>query len=412
MSCVEGVNYQCSGADILKTNNGVALTRSGVQVYGRSTGDVLNPTNANIATGLALATGGTAEIRSHRTGGNPDKVALLLKNMGIRWDAATERPQIIELFDPTGPLDSLSTSRVELGGSGALVYSALPPSSDLGFYDFGTLGANGTQAHYANNRYFPRSDPARCDTPPCTTELETTGLNFTAGSWPGGARPNVLGGQRLHEDGDIHAGDAPGGGFLPGGNGVGVPFPGSKGVREIVQWSYQYSNIGYWATRDTVDLAEWSVPGSFEHNTARSGIVTYGQVTDPATVPASGTFSYDGFVYGSYAPDGVQDQENFTGDATVIVDYAARTVTVTVFNCVVSGTATPVPVSFISVINISGTSGEENYATGTVAGGLSGGISNRFFGPVSGGATPEVGGAFSLTGAGGAAVVAGYIAYR
>ena len=171
MSCVEGVSYQCSGADILRTNNGVALTRSGVQVYGRSTGDVLNPTNANIATGLALATGGTAEIRSHRTGGNPDKVALLLKNMGIRWDATSERPQIIELFDPTGPLDSLSTSRVELGGSGALVYSTLPPTSDLGFYDFGTLGANGTQAHYANNRYFPRTDPARCDTPPCATAV-------------------------------------------------------------------------------------------------------------------------------------------------------------------------------------------------------------------------------------------------
>lgn len=412
MSCVDGANYQCSGAAILRSENGVALTRSGVQVHGRSTGDVLNPANPNIATGLALASGGTAEIRSHRTGGNPDKVVLLLKNLGIRWDATSERPPIIELFDPTGPLNSLATSRVELGNSGALLYSTLPAPSDLAFYDFGTLGAGGTQANYANNRYFPRTDPARCDSPPCT-QVETTGLNFTAGNWPSsGVRPNVLGGQRLHEDGDIHAGDAPGGGILPGGNGRGVPFPGSKGVREIVQWSYSYSNIGYWGTRDTVDLAEWSPIGSFEHNTARTGVVTYGAVTDPSTVPSTGSASYAGFVYGAYAPDGATDQVNFTGNVTVTVNFTARTVVVAVSNCVVAGTATPVPIAFASTSSISGTAGEENYASGTIAGGLNGGISNRFFGPLSSGNPPEVGGAFSLSGAGGAAAIGGYIAYR
>jgi len=37
MSCVDGPVYRCSGNDIIRHDNGVALTQSGVQVYGSTT---------------------------------------------------------------------------------------------------------------------------------------------------------------------------------------------------------------------------------------------------------------------------------------------------------------------------------------------------------------------------------------
>src|SRR3982074_3096013 len=41
MSCVDGPAYQCSGGNIIKSENGVALTSSGVQAYGKSTSDMM-----------------------------------------------------------------------------------------------------------------------------------------------------------------------------------------------------------------------------------------------------------------------------------------------------------------------------------------------------------------------------------
>src|SRR3982074_599136 len=43
MSCVDGPAYQCSGGNIIKSDNGVALTSSGVQAYGKSTSDLVDP---------------------------------------------------------------------------------------------------------------------------------------------------------------------------------------------------------------------------------------------------------------------------------------------------------------------------------------------------------------------------------
>lgn len=419
MNCVEGAGYQCSGSVLIRSANGVALTSSGVQVYGRSTGDVLNPSNPNIATGLALASGGLAEFRSAKdSNGITLSTAILLKNLNISWDGVTDRPLIIELFDTTA-------GRVELGSNGALVRSALPVSSNLSFYDYATKGKNGTQLNYANNRYFPRSAPSRCDPgDPCRT-TETAGLNRTAGSWrSGGTRPDVAGGQRLHEDGDIHAGDglpdANGNPtWLPGGNGFGVPFPGSKGVRDVVQWSYRYSNIGYWGTRDTIHLGgQWAAGSFFEHNTERTGIVTFGEVSDSNGMPVTGSASYNGFVYGSYASNGVVDRVNFNCRATVTANFATRAVVVNVNTCVQEGSGTAVPISFSSSTTM-GTvaAGESNYSTGTVSGTLTGGLSARFFGPANvagtnGSGPPEVGGAFSLSNSSGAAVVAGFIAFK
>lgn len=419
MSCVEGAGYQCSGSSIIRTTNGVALTRSGVQVYGRSTGDVLYPSNPNIATGLALASGGTAEFRSAKDGsGNTVSTVVLLKNIGVSWDGVKERPQIIELFDTTA-------GRAELASDGSIVRSGVPDPSNLSFYDYATKGSNATQGNYANNRYFPRSWASRCDGGGACRTTETAGLTRTAGNWrSGGVRPDVLGGQRLHEDGDIHAGnglpDANGNPtYLPGGNGVGVPFPGSKGVRGLVHWSYRYGNIGYWESRDTIHLSgQWAIGSYYEHNTERAGVLTFGEVSDSNAMPTSGTATYNGFVYGSYAPSGSADRLNFSGRATVTVNYSTRSVSVTVNNCIQEGTSTAVPVSFTASTTMGDASaGESNYSTGVVSGALSGGLSSRFFGPANvasagGGGPPEIGGAFSLSNSGGAAVIGGFIAYK
>jgi hypothetical protein len=48
----------------LRTDNGIAVTTSGVQVYGVSTNDLLTPNpSPGTAYGLQLATGGMADLR-------------------------------------------------------------------------------------------------------------------------------------------------------------------------------------------------------------------------------------------------------------------------------------------------------------------------------------------------------------
>ena len=64
MSCIDGPSYQCSGDSSIRTDNGVLLTSSGVQAYGKSTNDLANPiVDKGTASGLTLASGGIAEIR-------------------------------------------------------------------------------------------------------------------------------------------------------------------------------------------------------------------------------------------------------------------------------------------------------------------------------------------------------------
>ena len=197
---------------------------------------------------------------------------------------------------------------------------SLPPSSELGYYDYVYLGAAATRRNYATNRYFPRSEPARCEPGGWCAMLETTGPQFSTGSWrSGGTDADMLSALRYHEDGDIHAGnglpDANGNPtWLPGGNGFGVSVPGSKGYRSLNLWNYRYANLASWFTQDTVNIYEWG--GVNEHNKNRRGIVAFGDTSDPAAVPASGTATYVGLVYGSYAPNATQDPATFRGNAT------------------------------------------------------------------------------------------------
>jgi hypothetical protein len=420
MSCVDGPNYQCSGGSIIQSENGVALTGSGVQVYGTSTSDLAaqNP-SATGAWGLALSTGGVAEIRVAKdSNGIVSQAAVLLSNLGLMWDGRTDRPQIIETFNPT-------QGRVQLDSRGALNFVALPPSSDLSFYDYAIRGTAATQQHYANNRYFPRTDnPSRCEhSGPCK-DIETTGLQSgrRLGDWrEGGIIPDAADAGREHGDGDIHAGDAQPGSnppWLEGGTGYGVPFPGSKGYRTLDLWSFQYANLASWLTQDTVSINEWSGTGG-EHNKNRRGMVAFGAVSNPTAVPTAGSANYAGIAYGMYSRNGTDDPAFFSGPANVTVNFATREAVVTISNTVLDG-GSSVPVALRAVTTMGpASSNAANYMTGPVDNGtLRGGLSARHFGPVvstgsSGQGPAEIGGAFSLSNSSSrAAVIGGFIARK
>ncbi|WP_136419013.1 transferrin-binding protein-like solute binding protein [Herbaspirillum sp. ST 5-3] len=423
MSCVEGANTQCSGRSIIRTENGVTLTSSGVQAYGKSTNDLATPiVDATAAWGLAPASGGLAEVRVFKASdGLVSNPVLLLSNLGISWDGKVERPIIVETFRTT-------QGRVQIDSSGMISSGALPPSSNLAFYDVASKGTAATQLNYANNSYFPRSDPSRCppEMVPCPT-IETSGIQHHTGDWQtGGIMPDTTSASRLHGDGDVHAGnglpDANGNPtILPGGNGFGVPFPGSKGYRQLSNWSYQYANLGAWLTQDTVRIVEWTAgAGSDEHNQARTGMVAFGQVSDPASVPASGKATYSGIVFGWYAASATKDAAFFRGSALITVDFATRSVSVAIQNTHTdddAALAVPVTMSASTAMGAAG-SNVANYLTGAVNNGtLNGGLSGRFFGPVlaggSGAGPAEIGGSFSLSNATtGAASVGGFIARK
>lgn len=418
MTCVDGAGFQCSGGTIIRSDNGVTLTSSGVQVYGKSTSDLATPNPIKTtASGFTLDSGGLAEIRVAKNGaGAVTTPAVLLSGLGLSWDGTTERPQIIETFRTT-------LAHVALANNGALTFGALPDPSDLNFYDFATLGVRGTQANYANNSYFPRpaSNPPRCptDISPCPT-VETSGVQNVTGDWrTGGAAPDEASATRVHEDGDVHAGNAAPGSataWLPGGTGIGVPFPGSKGYRQFTNWGYQYANLASWTSQDTVLIEEWANRGD-EHNKNRRGFVSYGSVTDPAAVPTTGTATYSGIVYGWYGRGALEEPPLFRGTATVTVNFATRQAVITVANTATydaAGTAVPAAFTTASGMGAAG-SNVASYATGSITSGtLTGGVSTRYYGPVvstgaSGAGPAEIGGAFRMSNASGVAIIGGFI---
>ncbi|KRB79115.1 hypothetical protein [Noviherbaspirillum sp. Root189] len=403
---------------MLARENGIILTNSGVQAYGTSTSDLANPIVIKTgAFGFALPTSeaanGVAEVRVAKdpTTGKISSRALILRNLGLTWDSVKDRPPILETFNPTAGITRLDEAgRIVVSG-------ALPSPSDLSYYDFGTKGPLGTQANYANNRYFPRSAPSRCapEVPPanCATTETVEPTRTPTGDWrSGGIRPDSTSFIRVHEDGDVHAGNGPNGTILEGGNGIGVPFPGSKGYRSFDNLSFQYTNLSTWLTQDTVWIEEWAKRGN-EHNKNRRGVITYGDVTNPASVPTTGTASYAGFAYGYYAGNRTVDPSVFRGNATMTVNFATRAVTITVQNATTEDSAgAPVPVNFTTTTTM-GAAGSNltNFLSGAVSSGaLSGQLGGRYFGPLAGNAPIEIGGTFQMSNAGsGQTVIGGFM---
>src|SRR5690606_13483261 len=222
----------------------------------------------------------------------------------------SQRPMIIDTF-------STVMGRAEIDSNNVVRFRTdLPPSSNTAFYDWSVRGAAGTQANYANNVYFPReAPPVRCpdDTPNCPS-TESEGIRFNPGDWRSGDyTPDVTDAARLHGEGDLRAGDKPDGTPIDDNDGNASSYPGFKGYRTLTNRSYQYANVGTWLTADTVNIVEWvtdSLP-SYEHVKFRYGMVAYGDVTPPAAVPTTGTYTYSGLVHGSYVSNGTVDRTPF-----------------------------------------------------------------------------------------------------
>jgi hypothetical protein len=461
LPCINTEAIQCSGSTILETNNSIALTDSGVQVYGKSTSDTDPTRQPGDAWGLAPDSGGVAEIRLEKNAdGDVVRSAMILSNIGLNWNGTTTRPPIVEVF-------SNQQGRVQITGEAnrPFLLSALPASNDLSFYDWASKGMAGTQENYANNYYFPRTEPIRCDTegsgcPKTWAEYVADQTpKFSRGPWRTNPNPTPIqtaadeyGVMRYHEDGDLRAGDD-----LPGPNGerrciecdeigadgkprnsgFGVSYPGFKGYRELYSHNFEYVNLANWSTQDTVNIVEWTGNVGQEHNKDRRGFVAFGNVTPASSIPTSGTAIYRGAVYGSYADRAIataatQDAKTFRGIATITVDFALRTVDVVVtqtrsFEAEATATWVPSTLRATTRLGDAGTS-KANYFTGPAAYQADpaipvadlpprtytqGGLGGRFFGPVTGNGPAELGGTFLLSGtAAGETVIAGFIARK
>jgi len=431
MTCPEGAGTHCSGSALVHDDAGIAVTSSGVQVFGASTTDLLpdNPTVTS-AFGLALRDGAPAELRIGRDNiGGTTSAALLLDRLGLSWDGVTQRPRILETF-------SRQAGRVQIDGNGLLTFGALVGHADTGFYDYAWRGENGTQAHYANNIYFPRFDlPPRCPVgyTPCQNE-ESQGLATTYGAWRGGGdTPDDARASRMHEDGDVHAGDGPPDAsgvptVLPGSTDYGIPFPGSKGYRDLRHWNFAHANLAAWFTQDTINIAEWTralAEPPPEHNKNRRGMVAFGAVTPPGNVPASGAATYRlGHVFGWYAapwPNAGQpsDAVPFLGTADATVDFTARTLTVRIsgLRSEDTGGALPIELTLNARLGDSGSNAAGYYRGVADTGAMRGALGGRLFGPVDdspgGNAPAEIGGVFRMSDADSrAALVGGFIARK
>lgn len=418
LPCVNTATSQCSGGSIVQTENSVAMTEFGVQVYGRSTSDLVAPSenpDTTSAWGLEPDSGGIAEVRLEKNAeGTVTRTGILLRDIGISWDRQTSRPPVIEIFSP-------AQGRARLAGDAnrSIMFGPLPPSSDLNHYDWAVRGAAGTQANYANNVYFPRQEPIRCpsgDTG-CPTDYAEVApkLTFKPGPWRQTGQTlqtaaDETSVSRLHEDGDLRAGDdvpGPNGErrWIADSDGFGVSYPGFKGYRTLNNWSYQYVNLANWLTQDTVEIVEWS-GGANEHNKLRRGFVAFGSVTPQASVPTGGTATYRGAIYGYYARTAIatssaDDVDHFRGVAEITVNFAnPGTATITFTNTRTFNDANePVPASFTVSAQIGGANGgPANYLSGGITGsGRQGGIGARFFGPVDGNVPAEIGGTLSFT---------------
>jgi hypothetical protein len=342
------------------------------------------------------------------------RTGLLLSNIGISWDRQTSRPPIIEIFSTTQGRATLANDT-----NRSVMFGRLPRSSELDHYDWARRGAAGTQANYANNVYFPRQEAIRCPTGDtrCPNDYAEVApkLNFKPGPWRQAGQTlqtaaDETSVSRLHEDGDLRAGDdvpAPNGDpqWIDDSDGFGVSYPGFKGYRSLENWGYQYVNLTNWLTQDTVEIVEWS-GGANEHNKSRRGFVAFGNVTPTANMPTGGTATYEGAIYGFFAPTAIaasnaEDVDHFRGRATVTVNFATPgTATITFVDTRTFNAANAsVPASFTVNTRIGGAStGPSNYLSGSIAAaGRQGGASARFFGPIVGNAPAEIGGALSFT---------------
>ncbi|MBI3223156.1 MAG: hypothetical protein HYZ46_08890 [Nitrosomonadales bacterium] len=167
---------------------------------------------------------------------------------------------------------------------------------------------------------------------------------------------------------------------------------------------YSYQTFGVWAT----------YTGPAAHT---EYYFSAGGVTDPATLPITGTASYTGFAVGSLVDAASRDPGDTTATMNATADFAARTVAFsTTGTTSLSNNAAPGAVASANPgLNMSGTlsyAAGSNTFTGSVTtvNGMSGNATGRFYGPGIGaptgtkvaGSPPEIGGTFAVMSTSGA----------
>ncbi len=403
-SCAAGVSA-CSSDTETGRIGALKLTANGVQAIGASTNDLLATPgmrggDAQLAYGLAPLDKGLASIRVARdTAGAVTAANLLLSGLGLSWDGTHERPPVIESF-------GLARGRIQ-GGTGLASLVALPAASDAAFWNNHPASGGGTQANYANNIYFPRElSTTHCtDTDATCIAAAKNGLRLRRGDWRnGGTTPDQADGGRLHEDGATQAPDN-------------IPYAGFKGYRNLWNWNYRYALLGGWITQDTVSISEWG--GDDEHNKSRRGVVAYGELTPPKTLPTSGSARYVGLAHGWYSPNGVIEPYPIAADIEINVDFAARSARVQLSNLRIDEEQNPSPQLITESSNTVSVTTAANTVGGAVThGDTAGHLGARFYGPVSNGGPPEIAGTFSVRGSSGSPIVGtmfglgGFIARR
>jgi hypothetical protein len=395
-TCPSGVSA-CSGEALGVSVGNIQLSKNGLQTIGFSTSDLL-PTNNNTAEayGLMPTNEGFAELRVlHDTDANISAVDLLLSQLKLLWDGRTERPQIIENF-------GLKRGRVQLGERGMSTLLTLPPQSDP-FWDNNASTFAGTKDHYANNHYFERPAPTCDSSDTACVSAANNGLRLLAGNWrTGGLKPNQISATRLHEDGATQGPDQ-------------MPFAGFKGYRDLWNWNYRYAHVAGWVTKDTINIQEWG--GGREHNKERRGTIAFGQLTDPASLPSSGTATYRGYVRGWYSPDGQTEVYPVAADLEVTVDFSAKQATLRLLNVrideMLPANLEPSVKLTVGSTNVLPFGTPGNTAIGGIAHGDAAGYAGlRFFGPIDGGTPPELAGSLSIKGLSGITAIGGFIARR
>lgn len=394
--CPVGVSA-CSGAALGVSVGTIQLSKNGLQTISLSTTDLL-PNNANTAEafGLLPTNEGFAELRVlHDADANIRAVDLLLSQLKLFWDGRSERPRIVENF-------GLKRGRVQLGEQGMSTLVALPPQGDT-FWNNNASTFTGTQDNYANNHYFERAAPVCESADTVCMTAANNGLRFLAGNWRnGGLKPNQINATRLHEDGATQAPDQ-------------IPFAGFKGYRDLWNWNYQYAHVAGWVTKDTINIQEWG--GGTEHNKERRGTIAFGLLTDPTSLPSSGTGLYRGYARGWYSPDGQTEVYPVAADMEVTVDFSARQATLRLFNVrideVLAANMEPSVKLAIGSTNVLPFGTPSNTAIGGITHGDAAGYAGlRFFGPLNGGTPPELAGSFSIKGVSGITAIGGFIARR
>lgn len=164
--------------------------------------------------------------------------------------------------------------------------------------------------------------------------------------------------------------------------------------------SYAYMTFGTWFEDQTTGGNLQGVSGDY----------VYGDATNPANIPATGTATYVGNVSGMYAPTSGEQPFSTHASMSATADFAARSLgfatsnskTYDRYETIYDGATNRVTVTSDAVakadLDMSGTltySAGSNLFAGTVTdgGGRSGTATGRFYGP----AAEEIGGVFGLT---------------